>query len=301
MNDVLGVILVLWLIYLVECVAWVPETSFVFRSKFMWAWKPAKSGFPIEKFGHRIFLANPLPGFGELVLCRPLRPLGTSIVSENVREQFRQVLDTKSARQQIRLSRRLVRPLYVNSYLYFSLAFGVFPILAWYFGLFACLPLLPVFFFLIANTAYTFRRIYCVLNPTALADRREKLLALLLSPLGAIRAPAVLIKNSITEFHPLAVAAAVMPHEEARRFTARVLRDLTFAAQGDENWSSMETEWRSAVWQWTQSEFGDPELLVGPPVRRFHTSLSYCPRCEQEYVVTVGVCVDCGGVALKPF
>ena len=91
-----------------------------------------------------------------------------------------------------------------------------------------------------------------------------------------------------------------MPQEEARRFTARILRELAFA-QGDDKWSSMESEWRSAVWEWTGRQFGDPQLLVGPPVRRFDASLSYCPRCEQEYVVVVGVCVDCPGVALKPF
>ena len=301
MSDVLSISLVLWLIYFVECVAWVPETSFVFRSKFMWAWKPARSIFPVEKFGHRIFLASPLPGFGELLICGPLRPPLRSMISENLRDQFRQILDTKSARRQILLSRKLVRPLYVNSYLLFCLAFGVYPIISWHLGLFACLWLLPAFFFLVANTAYAFQRIHRTLNPTALADRREKLLALLLSPVGAIRAPAMLIKNSVAEFHPLAVAAAVMPQEEARRFTARILRELAFAAEGDDKWSSMESEWRSAVWEWTGRQFGDPQLLVGPPVRRFHASLSYCPRCEQEYVVTVGVCVDCPGVALKPF
>jgi len=168
-------------------------------------------------------------------------------------------------------------------------------------GLFAFLSILPAFFFLVANSAYTFLRIHRTLNPSALVDRREKLLALLLSPVGAIRAPGVLIKNSVVEFHPLAVAAAVMPHRDARRFAARILRDLTFATPGDDNSSSMESEWRSAVWEWTRKEFGNPELLVGPPVRRFSASLSYCPRCEQEYVVAIGLCVDCPGVALKPF
>jgi hypothetical protein len=90
-----------------------------------------------------------------------------------------------------------------------------------------------------------------------------------------------------------------MPHEEARRFTGRILRDLTFLVQGDENRISM--EWRSAVWEWTLREFGDPGLLVGPPMRRFRESISYCPRCEQEYVVPVGACADCPGVALKSF
>jgi hypothetical protein len=299
LNDVLSISLVLWLIYLVECAAWVPETSFVFRSKLMWTWKPAASIFPVEKFRHNVFLANPLPGFGELVICAPLQSPEKSVASGNSQEQFCRVLDTKSARRQIRRCRRLVRPLYVNSYLLFCLAFGISPIIAWYWGLFACLSVLPAFFLLVANAAYTFHRIHRILSPTASGDRRDKLLALMLSPVGAIRAPAVLIKTAVAEFHPLAVAAAAMPHEEARRFTGRILRDLTFLVQGDEKGTSI--EWRSAVWEWTLSEFGDPRSLVGPPIRKFHESISYCPRCEQEYVVAVGACADCPGVALKPF
>ena len=301
LNEVLGLSLVLWIIYFLECVSWVPETSFVFRTKCMLAWKPANSIFPIERFGNRIFLANPVPGLGDLVVCGPLRPTGASSVSANLQEQFRRVLDTQSARRRLRLCRRLVRPLYVDSYLLFALVFGVFPIVAWHLGLFMSLLMLPLFLFLVVNIACTFRRIHCTLKPTALAERREKLIALLLSPVGAIRAPAVLIRQSIADFHPLAVAAAVMPHREARRFTAQILRDLTFSVRDTENESSIETEWRLAVWEWTRKEFGDPGLLVGAPVQRFHASVSYCPRCEQEYVVGVGVCVDCGGVALKPF
>lgn len=302
MNEVLTFVGVLLLIYFLECIAWVPEASFVFRSRWMRNWKPANSLLPAERFGHRVYLANPIPAYGDLAVCEPLRPNVDRAGPEGFEQRLRRMLDTKSARRRLWHFRRVVRPLYLDSYLLFSLVFVAFPIVAWRLGMWVSLLLLAPFLLITANTVYSFRRIHRVFEPHAKADRREKTLALVLSPLGAIRAPALLLRSVMAGFHPLAVAAAEMPKEDARRFAARVLRDMKFSQEkGAEDTNTTQTRWHEAVWEWARKEFGDPEALTGPPLKKFDRSVTYCPRCEQEYVVTEGECADCGGVALERF
>jgi len=307
LSDVLILLAVFLLIYLVECLSWIPANRFVFRTTWVRDFAPARSMFPIERFGYRLYLGNLIPGLGDLAVCEPLDPLlsdGVGKDPEELRQRFLRMLDTQRVRRRLRQCQRIVRPSYTNSWLLLALLFGVFPILAWRLGLTISLLLLPVLLIVLVHNVWSFHRLHRLLEPQAFAERREKTVALALSPLGVIRASSLLLKESIASFHPLAVSAATMPRVEARHFAARVLRELRFSLDGENVTSegqAAQSQWRTVVWEWTKKEFGDPETLLGAPEKRSESSVAYCPRCEQEYVVAEGECADCRGIRLRAF
>jgi hypothetical protein len=157
----------------------------------------------------------------------------------------------------------------------------------------------------VVHMVFAFRRVHRAFHPDSAAERREKTIGLLLSPLGAIRVPGLLLRNSMAGFHPLAVAVATLPAVEARQVASRLLRQLQFRvgepaglAAGA---SSNPDAWHTAVWEWVAEEFGDPQALLAAPAKSYRDSVTYCPRCEQEYLLATGECSDCPGVALQPF
>ena len=306
MSDVLILLAVFLLIYLVECLSWIPVNRFVFRTTWVRDWAPARSMFPIERFGYRLYLGNLIPGLGDLAVCEPLDPLlsdGVGKDPEELRQRFLRMLDTQRVRRRLRQCQRIVRPSYINSWLLLALLFGVFPILAWRLGLTISLLLLPVLLIVLVHNVWSFHRLHRLLEPQAFAERREKTVALALSPLGVIRASSLLLKESIAGFRPSRSPAATMPRVEARHFAARVLRELRFSLDGENVTSEGQAANRSGVlWSGSGQKKNSaiPKRCWGLRKRDLRAVWRTAPRCEQEYVAE-GECADCRGIRLRVF
>lgn len=306
MNEVLTLLLVILLIYFLECLALVPDSNFVFRVRWLQRWRPSGRLFRIERAHSGIYLSNLFPGFGDISVCAGLRAVPVQDATpEETEKQFHRMLDTRAARRRLRAYRRVLRPLYWDSYLLFAVIFVFFPIVALRFGLWIAFLLVPGFLFGAGHMVFAYRRVHGAFEPDSIRERREKTVGLLFSPLGAMRVPALLLRNSLAGFHPLAVAAASMPPADARQVASHILRQLRFAAVEREGFAqpgaSTSDPWMRIVWEWAAEEFGNPESLLGAPEKRFADSVSYCPRCQQEYVRVQGECSDCPGVALANF
>lgn len=304
MNEVLTLLLVILLIYFLECFSIVPESNFVFRVRWLHRWTPAESLFRIERSQTRIYLSNILPGFGDIAVCAT-PPSGATPAEHGETEQLRRMLDTKAARRRLHAYRRVLRPLYWDSYLMLAVVFLFFPLVALRFGIWIALFLVPAFLLGVVHMVCAFRRVHRAFEPDAVRERREKTVALVFSPLGAMRVPSSLLRNSLAGFHPLAVAAASMPPAEARLVASRILRQLRFDRPEREGLDGPQAQTNdeqiTVVWEWAAREFGDLESLLGPPQKRYPDSISFCPRCEQEYVLTAGECSDCPGISLETF
>jgi len=40
--------------------------------------------------------------------------------------------------------------------------------------------------------------------------------------------------------------------------------------------------------------------LTQPPAPLEDNSKSFCPRCDMQFIVESGTCIDCGGIELQP-
>lgn len=131
-------------------------------------------------------------------------------------------------------------------------------------------------------------------------------LRLLASPFNSIRATDLLAKELLAEYHPFAVAAALLARERflayARRSRARVRHplydpDMSKAARDTDQWFKeriiLDME-RSAKKMGIKAEvLGKPET----PDEEIGYS-SYCPRCHCFYEQEEGICADCADIKL---
>lgn len=118
-------------------------------------------------------------------------------------------------------------------------------------------------------------------------DRFEVLLSAALYPPLLLRGAAELKRQALVGFHPAAVAAEVLPREEALDFLRGELGRATDAPE------------RAAILSVVTRLDSSEEALFAPPERSDPLARSYCPGCRTEYRLGEGECVDCGAV-LRP-
>jgi hypothetical protein len=124
----------------------------------------------------------------------------------------------------------------------------------------------------------------------ASSARFKSALTIMLSPVAAIRACDMVARDLLSEFHPLAVAAVILPTDEFRYFAGEHLRLNRFGAPTS---------------QWYRENLGKlmerlilqrkiaPEELLRP-AEPDSGAIAYCPRCLAQYVKIPGACTDCG-------
>jgi len=160
---------------------------------------------------------------------------------------------------------------------------------------------------LIPHTAYVFYRIHRMFYKQNATERRKQMILLFLTPPACIRVSYLLARELFAGSHSLAVARVVLDEAASRDFTARTLRELTYplnpgpANSQSEDLAWATNKWKSAVWEWTEQEFGNPRRLLKPPKRTTPDCIRYCPRCLAQYVLAKEACSDCSGVALQRF
>jgi hypothetical protein len=93
-----------------------------------------------------------------------------------------------------------------------------------------------------------------------------------------------------------AVAAALLPDDDARELLRRTYRSSCFGPEPQDRErieARIEDLVRLRGWN-AETITADPEPSTG-------NAISFCPCCEAEFIIAEGECCDCPGVTLHPF
>ncbi|HEY6969354.1 MAG TPA: hypothetical protein VJA94_09120 [Candidatus Angelobacter sp.] len=127
-------------------------------------------------------------------------------------------------------------------------------------------------------------------HPNRKVSWMTSLVTVILSPVAAIRAEDAAARDLLSGFHPLAVAGAVLPEEEFRRFAAEQLRLCRF---GDYRVEQYRQALQKAMEQGIKQKKLNPTDLLRPPAPEAGC-IVYCPRCLAQYTKARTECTDCG-------
>lgn len=141
------------------------------------------------------------------------------------------------------------------------------------------------------------RRLY----PDLRGERWLKLMLMVLSPPAASRARAWLARDALAGFHPLAVAAALLPQDDFRAFAGEVWRDLVHPLGPDDpeaaaDLTAARARLMTAHRRLLVAQGVEPDSLDGPPEVLEPSVRAYCPRCHETFLDPDGDCSDCPGV-----
>jgi hypothetical protein len=222
------------------------------------------------------------------------------IVRAWVRKQFS--IDDAVAR--LETGKRIIEPVQELSLMLFLFSFVVTPALVSAFGLMALIiPVAVVMVILAVLTGIMFYRAHKKLFPSEGSERFENLVKMILCPPVSIRAADILTTNLLADYSPI-VLASVLSGSGERRFVRAFVLDLQYPLKHELSDETAEKIMRWAVDEQLaeikQGQFLQPEDLLAPSVRE-KDSISYCPRCHCQYVLSATECPDCPGVELVAF
>lgn len=181
------------------------------------------------------------------------------------------------------------------------------PLTIWQFGWLPALWfILPALFLQTGLITASLRKLHRGLYPTADDDRFRLTLLCVLAPLVSMRAPAILSRSLLENFHPLAVAAHLLDKESftplARGWWHDLNHPLLPAAPADVAAAKIVASFRGlqreAVERFltAQGLAGDGLLKPGPRTDPSHAKV--CPRCETQFTSAATQCRECGGIVL---
>ncbi len=216
-----------------------------------------------------------------------------------MQKQF--AIDDAAAR--LKEGKAAIEPVQELSLILFLFLFVFTPALMTTFGLMPLIiPVAVVMIILAVLTAIMFYRAHKQLFPTEGSERFENLVKMILCPPVSIRAADILTRNLLADYSPI-VLANLLAGSGEQQFVRAFVLDLRHPLKHDVSDESAEKTMRWAVDEQLNlclERFLKPEDLLAPSGRE-KNSLSYCPRCRCQYVVSETDCPDCPGVALVNF
>jgi len=205
-------------------------------------------------------------------------------------------------------SAALIKPIQSLSSILFLFLFVLAPGLATIFGLLPLIiPVAVVMVALAVEIGILFHRAHRKLYPAESSERLESLVKMILCPPVSIRAADILTRNLLAEYSPI-VLAGVLPGSGEQQFVRGVILDLQHplahevsdeAAAKTIAWTANE-QLNVCLEQSKTGRYLKPQELLAP-AQREENSVSYCPRCWCQFVVSGGECADCPGVRLVEF
>ena len=202
----------------------------------------------------------------------------------------------------------LIKPIQEMGVILFLFLFVFTPGLAVAFGLAPLIiPVAGVMVALAVEIAIMFHRAHKKLYPAESSERLESVVKMILCPPVSIRAADILTKNLLAEYSPI-VLASVLPGTGEQQFVRSVILDLKHPlghevsdepAQQTIAWTARE-QLNVCLDHVKKGRYLKPEELLAP-TQREGNSISYCPRCRCQFVVSDGLCPDCPGVELVEF
>jgi hypothetical protein len=221
-----------------------------------------------------------------------------------ISKQF--AVDDAAAR--LREGNAIIKPMRALSLILFLFLFVVTPVLVSSFGLLRLItPVAAVMVMLAVLIGILFYRAHKQLFPAESSERFENLVKMILCPPVSIRAPDIITRNLLAEYSPIVVASLLTGSNE-QQFVRAFILDLQHPLKHE---VSDETAEKTIAWTAAEQlnicldrvKAGDylkPEDLLAP-AQREGNSISYCPRCRCQFVVSAVECPDCPGVALVDF
>jgi hypothetical protein len=221
-----------------------------------------------------------------------------------ISKQF--AVDDAAAR--LREGNAIIKPMRALSLILFLFLFVVTPVLVSSFGLLRLItPVAAVMVMLAVLIGILFYRAHKQLFPAESSERFENLVKMILCPPVSIRAPDIITRNLLAEYSPIVVASLLTGSNE-QQFVRAFILDLQHPLKHE---VSDETAEKTIAWtaaeqlnicldQVKAGDYLKPEDLLAP-AQREGNSISYCPRCRCQFVVSAVECPDCPGVALVDF
>jgi hypothetical protein len=239
-------------------------------------------------------------------LIRNLREANDQGRAAIIEGEMDQMLDARAARRVLRRYRICSRELGSVSRLLAFALFVAFPAF-WVAGgpRGALLTLVPIVS-LTAWSASLYFALHRRLQPELGGTRNDRLFTMILAPPAAIRAADTLVRELFARFHALPLVRVAFDDAGGRDWAGRTYRRLHFELESERHACCDAGQWIRARWsararEWITREYGHPEALLAPPERESQRSLSFCPRCHQQYLREGGTCLDCPGIPLRSF
>lgn len=213
--------------------------------------------------------------------------------------------DTKEATNAWRETEDAVGPIRWLCSLAFVFMFVATPVAVSFLGLERLIiPLAAAMVLLAAQIGFMFYRAHRKLFPRESQERLENVVKMILCPPVSLRAADVLTRNALSEYNPL-VVASVLKSADDERFVRGVVLDLEHPLLHEitEEHAVETVNWMGAEQLRLCREYVKRVGLANlfGPTEREGDSLSYCPRCSVQFVMSKGDCPDCPGVALVAF
>jgi hypothetical protein len=221
-----------------------------------------------------------------------------------ISKQF--AMDDAAAR--LREGNAVIKPMRALSLILFLFLFVVTPVLVTSFGLMRLIiPVAAVMVILAVLIGILFYRAHKQLFPAETSERFENLVKMILCPPVSIRAPDIITRNLLAEYSQ-SVVANLLTGSSEQQFVRAFILDLQHPLKHE---VSDETAEKTIAWTAAEQlnvcleqvkagrylEAGDLEA----PRQREGNSISYCPRCRCQFVVSAVECPDCPGVVLVDF
>lgn len=231
-------------------------------------------------------------------LIRELVKASTSKRERIVRTWMQKQFAVDDAAARLKEGKMMIGPIQELSLILFLFLFVFTPTMASLFGLMPLIvPVGVVMVILAVLTGIMFYRAHKQLFPGEGSERFENLIKMILCPPVSIRAADVLSRNLLAEYSPVVLAKLLAASGEQQFIRAFVL-DLRHPLRHEVSDETAEKTMRWAIEE--QLNILKPEELAAPAERE-KDSISYCPRCRCQYVVSETECPDCPGVELVAF
>ena len=241
-------------------------------------------------------------------LIRELVKTATAKRERVVRAWLQKQFALKDAEARLQEGKALIEPVQELSMILFLFLYFFTPALVSGFGLMPLIiPVAVVMVVLAVLTGTMFYRAHKRLFPTEGSERFENVVKMILCPPVSMRAADILTRNLLAEYSPV-VLASVLAGSGEQQFVRAFVLDLQHPLKHEVADETAEKTMRWAVAeqlgicldQIEQGRYLKAEELQAPAVRE-KDSISYCPRCRCQYVVSASECPDCPGVELVLF
>lgn len=282
MTEVLGLVVVAWLVYVSDALWWVGPQRIVLSGREIGNMRAQLGPTHAIRLESGVFVPRLTPPFEH-----HFEVDGSAERREAATEQA----IAKAARQ----AAAAARPLERLGALLWTYCFAIVPVVLIAIGLRRTwLSLVVVLFAAAAGIVACYARCWRRLRPHDPGGWKNDALPMILSPVAAICAGATLTRSACAPFDGLAVVAALATREDFLRI-ARLRYFATDGTAGDEA-----SRVRREIDLLLQAK-GLREAMFQPPARSESGMEGYCPRCHTQLVRADGDCPECPGVAVVPF
>ena len=228
-------------------------------------------------------------------LIRELVKASTSKRERLVRTWMQKQFTVDDAAVRLEEGKTIIEPVQELSLILFLFLFVFTPAMMSVFDLMSLIiPVAVVMVIIAVLTGIMFYRAHKQLFPAEGAERFENVVKMILCPPVSIRAADILTRNLLADYSPVVLAKLAGEQQFVRAYVL----DLQHPLRHEISDETAEQTMRWAVDE--QLNILKPEDLAAPSVRE-KDSISYCPRCRCQYVVSETDCPDCPGVALVAF